>query len=171
MQCVNCDLTRVVQCREKLLSPIECRLTLIAALSLGVSGCIEDLHIRAEPHRYKQLHSVFQKRLHIITIVLVLFCQHTQTWLLPRTAVSSVGVAVPQAITWTTAVLMQPPVSHQASITLGAPNAGLTSTIPIAWVTKMAIGLEDRADGMAGAGCKAKRWKSTKHHLLCSHMF
>lgn len=36
---------RVVQCREKLLYPKECRLTIIAAVSHVAGGCIEDLHI------------------------------------------------------------------------------------------------------------------------------
>lgn len=44
-------LTRVVQCREKLLYPKDCRLTIIAAVSHVASGCIEDLHIRAVPQR------------------------------------------------------------------------------------------------------------------------
>lgn len=38
-------LTRVVQCREKLLYQKECRLTVIAAVSHVAGGCIEDLHI------------------------------------------------------------------------------------------------------------------------------
>lgn len=36
---------RVVQCREKLLYPKECSLTIIAAVSHVAGGCIEDLHI------------------------------------------------------------------------------------------------------------------------------
>lgn len=48
-----CDLwlTGVVQCREKLLYPKECRLTIFAAVSHVATGYIEDLHIWAVPQR------------------------------------------------------------------------------------------------------------------------
>lgn len=76
-----------------------------------------------------------------------------ESWLLPRNAVTSVGVTVPRAVTRTAAVFIKPPVSRHAAVTVGASNTGLTSALPGVRVAESAATWVDWADRVARTGC------------------
>lgn len=76
-----------------------------------------------------------------------------ESWLLPRNAVTSVGVTVPRAVTRTAAVFIKPPVSRHAAVTVGASDTGLTSALPGVRVAESAATWVDWADRVARTGC------------------
>lgn len=76
-----------------------------------------------------------------------------ESWLLPRNAVTSVGVTVPRAVTRTATVFIKPPVSRHAAVTVGASDTGLTSALPGVRVAESAATWVDWADRVARTGC------------------
>lgn len=91
-----------------------------------------------------------------------------KSWLSPRKAVTSVGVTVPCAVTWATAVFMKPPVSQHAAVAAGASDAGLTSALPTAGVAERATTWEDGADRVAGTGCRGEGDRIRRAHVNIS---
>lgn len=91
-----------------------------------------------------------------------------KSWLSPRNAVTGVGVTLPCAVTWTTAVFMKPPVSQHAAVTAGASNTRLTCALPTARVTEGASSWEDRAYRVAGTGCRRDGWHAFLTFLFVS---
>lgn len=67
----------------------------------------------------------------------------------PGKAVAGEGVAAPRTVAWTAAVLVKPPVSRHAAVTVGATDAGLARAVPAGGVAR-----RDRAKQVAGTSCR-----------------